>query len=320
MRIRACLLVGALTAALTGCNAGGSIAPKPAYDARTNVETSAPSQHGEEVVSAKTNGANDAPSVDVDAHDETRVMTEPNLATDETAESAERPVTPVDSVTPAASVTPVVPATLAAGTVLTQEEIDRSGGEDAFFWVEEISDETFARMEGKSFGADCTVPRENLRYLKVLHVMADGTIKVGEMVVNAMVADEVLDIFHQLYDSKWPIKKMHLIDDYDGSDDASCADGNSSSFNFRKAVNADVLSNHAFGLAIDINTFENPYYIPSQDYVYPAEAASYLDRSLDEPYMIHRGDLCYTLFTERGWDWGGDWYNINDFQHFEKAP
>lgn len=302
MRPRTLVMAAATSMVLLSFNASGSIAQRSTHDATGNDSRDVTAQGAE--------GAAFVSDIKAD-----------QLGDDEKDDTHAGDVEQTTSYTSDSPLVQAVnPTALTAGMTLTQEQVDCSGGEDAFFWAEEISDETFTRMEGKSFGADCTVPLDHLRYLKMLHVTAEGTITVGEMVVNSLVADEVLDIFHQLYDSKWPIKKMHLIDDYGGSDDASCADGNTASFNFRKAVNADVLSNHAFGLAIDINTFENPYYVPAWDYVYPAEAAPFLDRSRDEPYMIHRGDLCYTLFTERGWDWGGDWSNINDFQHFEKAP
>lgn len=220
------------------------------------------------------------------------------------------------SATPAT--TALVPADLSATTPVTADDIARAGGVDAFFWVEEISDAVFSRMEGASYGPDCTVPREDLRYVRVLYVDAEGTSHVGELVVNARVADEVCDIFRQLYDAKFPIRKMRLVDDYGGSDEDSCADGNTSAFNYRNIPGTGVISNHSYGLAIDINTFENPYYIPEENHIWPPEAAAYLDRTLDDPYMIHPGDTCYELFTSHGWQWGGDWATPLDYQHFEK--
>ncbi len=212
------------------------------------------------------------------------------------------------------------PRSLDAETVLSDDDIRRAGGVDALFWAEEIPDDVFARMQGKSFGEDCTIPREDLSYLRVLHKDAEGATKVGEMVVNASVAQEVVAIFRELYDASYPIRRMRLVDDYEASDDASCMDDNSSCFNFRRITGGTTLSNHAYGLAIDINTYENVYYIPSSGYVFPPDAGHYVNRDLDEPYMIHRGDLCYRLFTERGWSWGGDWQDVLDYQHFEKPP
>lgn len=213
---------------------------------------------------------------------------------------------------------PVDPASFAATDVVGATDIERAGGIDAFFRVEEISDAVFARMNGNSYGPDCTVPLDDLRYVRVLHVDAGGVSHVGELVVNASVADEVRDIFRELYDKGFPIRQMRLVDDYGGSDEDSCSDGNTSAFNFRNIPGTSVISNHSFGLAIDVNTFENPYYIPEQGHLWPPEAAAYLDRSLEDPYMIHPGDACYEAFVSRGWQWGGEWPTPKDYQHFEK--
>lgn len=223
---------------------------------------------------------------------------------------------PAPAATETADVKPVCPA---PGNEIDERTLSALGGADKVFTVQEIPDDVFARMQGKSFKDDCTVPRSDLRYLRTLYVNAEGKTFVGEMVVAASVADEVSDIFRQLYDAKWPIKRMVLVDEYGGSDEASCADGNTAAFNFRPVSGGTELSNHAYGLAIDINTFENPYCIPSQDYVFPPEAARFADRSLEESYMIHEGDLCWRLFTERGWSWGGSWSSPKDYQHFEKV-
>ena len=202
---------------------------------------------------------------------------------------------------------------------LTDADLAAHGGANTLFSAKAIPDEVFARMQGKSFKDDCTIPREDLSYLTLLYKTADGKTKVGEMVVAKSVAQEVVDIFYQLYEANDPIKKMVLVDDYDASDEASCADGNTAAFNFRPVAGGTQLSNHAKGIAIDINTFENPYCISSQNHVFPPEASKYTNRELNDPYMIHEGDLCWKLFTERGWDWGGSWSEPIDYQHFEKV-
>lgn len=227
----------------------------------------------------------------------------------EVAQSAE-------SVEPAQ--TPVDPASFAPTAAVSAKDVERAGGVDKFFWVEGISDAVFARMDGNSYGPDCTVSLDDLRYVRTLYVDAAGVSHVGELVVNASVADEVRDIFRELYDKGFPIRQMRLVDDYGGSDEDSCSDGNTSAFNYRNIPGTSVISNHSFGLAIDVNTFENPYYIPEQGHLWPPEAAAYLDRSLEDPYMIHPGDACYEAFVSRGWQWGGEWPTPKDYQHFEK--
>ena len=203
-----------------------------------------------------------------------------------------------------------------AGTVLKEASV-RSLGEDNFFYVEEISDRTFARMWGRSFKEYCTIPREDLRYIRCLHKDNDGNIKVGELVMHREVADVVCDIFRELYNASYPIESMILVDEFDASDEESIMANNTSAFNFRTIDNTDQISQHAYGLAIDINPYYNVYYIPSENYIFPPEGWDYLDRNADFPYKLVPEDLCYELFTQAGFIWGGWWtYNI-DYQHFQ---
>ncbi len=98
------------------------------------------------------------------------------------------------------------------------------------------------------------------------------------------------------------------------------ADNNTSCFNYRTVSGKSKLSNHSYGCAIDINPLYNPY-VRTRDgkvLVSPQNAGEYADRSADFPYKIDREDLCYRLFTEHGFEWGGAWNSSKDYQHFEK--
>ena len=189
------------------------------------------------------------------------------------------------------------------------------------FYVSEIPDDIFTKMQGKSYKADCTVPREDLRYVHVLHTGFDGETKEGELVVNKAIADDVCDIFEKLYEANYPIEKIRLVDEYDADDEASMSDNNSSAFNFRFISHTTKISKHGLGMAVDINTLYNPYVktVDGRRSVEPANAAGYVDRSADFPYKIDHEDLCYQLFTAHGFTWGGDWTHSKDYQHFEKA-
>ncbi len=184
-----------------------------------------------------------------------------------------------------------------------------------------ISDQVFARMKGKSYPATCTVPRSQLRYIRVLHYDADGIVRVGEMVANQAIAADLIYIFRKLYQARYPIERMQLIDDFDADDEQSMRHNNSSCFCFRAVAGTKKLSHHARGMAVDINTLYNPYVKRRADgtlFVQPATARPYTDRSKVYPYTIRRGDLLHRLFTERGFKWGGDWKSCKDYQHFEK--
>ena len=190
---------------------------------------------------------------------------------------------------------------------------------DEAFYMTEITDALFARMEGKTFKADCTLPREDLRYLHVLHVDGAGEVHEGEMVVNYHIAEDVLEILRKLYEAGYPIERMRLMDEYDADDETAMRDNNSSCFNFRFISHTTRVSKHGLGLAVDINTLYNPYTRVADGVriVEPATGEAYLDREADFPYKITEGDLCWQLFAEHGFIWGGSWKNRKDYQHFE---
>ena len=184
------------------------------------------------------------------------------------------------------------------------------------FAVQELSDSVFQRMQGKSYPKGCIVKREDLRYLTVLHVDAEGQVHRGELVCNRLIAQDVLDIFKQLYEARYPIQRMRLIDDYGADDECSMQANNTSGFCYRVVSGSTKLSKHAQGLAIDINPLYNPCVKGTQ--VQPVTGRRYVDRSRKFSYKIERGDLLWRLFTERGFRWGGAWRSLKDYQHFER--
>lgn len=186
--------------------------------------------------------------------------------------------------------------------------------------AEPISDEVFGRMKGLSYKENCTVPLEELRYLKVLHYDGNGEVATGEIVCNKLISDDLLYIFGELFEAKYPIESVRLVDDFGADDNESMVNNNSSAFNFRYVAGTTTLSKHSLGMAIDINPLYNPYVKEGGDklIVEPTEAREYVDRGREFPYKIDTSDLCYKLFIERGFEWGGNWTSLKDYQHFEK--
>lgn len=211
-------------------------------------------------------------------------------------------------------------ASLPSGTIINVSKNKKDIVKIAFYY-EKITKDLKLRMKGKSYKKDCTVPYEDLRYVRVLYYGFDNKTHIGELVVNRQIAKDVTAIFKDLYLSEYPIEKMVLIDDYDADDEASMADNNTSSFNFRRMTGSKNLSKHALGLAIDINPLYNPYVKinDSGTIVTPEKAYEYQDRKLDNPYYITKNDVCYKAFIKRGFTWGGSWKSIKDYQHFEKS-
>lgn len=206
------------------------------------------------------------------------------------------------------------------GDVVPQEVLDTMNI-DRYFTISEIPDTIFEFMQGRSYKADCTIPRSDLRYLIILHRNMDGQAVVGELVVNKEISADILEIMRELYELSYPIEQVRLVDYYEGDDELSMAANNSSAFNWRPLTGSQTkISRHAMGMAIDINPLYNPYYKFHRgvETIKPEEGEPYVDRMWEFPYSIEEDDVCYNLFMERGFKWGGDWRSLKDYQHFEK--
>ena len=207
-----------------------------------------------------------------------------------------------------------------AGKTVSLEVIEAFGGVDKCFAADPIPDEVWQRMQDKTYKENPYIQRSDLRHIRALHWDYDEKIHIGEMVCNKLIADKVARILRQLFDAKYPIQRMLLPDVYGADDETQMRDNNSSCFCYRAIAGTTKLSKHARGLAVDINTLYNPYYKDREDgsrFIQPATAAEYCDRTKEFPYKIDHEDLCFRLFTEAGFEWGGDWTTCKDFQHFE---
>ena len=188
------------------------------------------------------------------------------------------------------------------------------------FYYESLSNDIKTRITGLSYSLDCTVPYEELRYVSVLYNDFNDKSEVGELICNKAIAEDLVEIFYELYQADYPIEQIRLIDEYNADDDLSCLDNNTSCFNYRVVSGTTKLSKHARGLAIDINPFYNPYitYPNGVAHIATPGSEAYADRTKDFAYKIDENDLCYQLFTEHGFTWGGAWSSVKDYQHFQK--
>ena len=195
------------------------------------------------------------------------------------------------------------------------------------FFYEPISAEIESRIRGISYPEDDSnleIVLSDLSYVGVLYNDFEGNVAQGELICNNSIALDLVEIFEELYRSGYQFERIELIDEYDGDDTLSMEHNNTSCFNYRIVDGSDHLSKHAYGLAIDINPFYNPYVVFNRDgsgetYISPAGSEVYADRSKEFPYKIDENDLCYTLFIEHGFTWGGNWNSSKDYQHFQKV-
>lgn len=153
---------------------------------------------------------------------------------------------------------------------------------------------------------------ENLRLVDVYYYGFDEKLHKGQLVVHKDVVLDVIEIFELIRESRFPIGKVVPISKYGWSDENSMKDNNTSAFNYRFISGSRVISNHAAGLAIDINPALNPYIkngssLP-ENCIYDTTKAG----------TITAGSQLVKEFKRRDWQWGGDWKSLKDYQHFEK--
>lgn len=177
--------------------------------------------------------------------------------------------------------------------------------------IDPVPDEVLARSTHRS---GCPVSASELRYLTMSFWGFDGRSHTGEMIVNGRVAEDVTTVFRTLYDARFPIEEMRVTRADELTAPPTGDGNNTAAFVCRDAVTTDEWSAHAYGFAIDLNPFCNPYV--KGDLVLPELASSYLDRGLLRPGMIVPGDVAIRAFTAIGWKWGGEWTSPRDIQHF----
>jgi hypothetical protein len=179
--------------------------------------------------------------------------------------------------------------------------------------VRPISPAVRARM-GTTWRPGCPVGLADLRYVTVSFRGFDGRPHTGELVVHERVAVGVVAAFARLYRARFPIEEMRLVTGADLEARPTGDGNNTAAFVCRAARKQTRWSAHAYGLAVDVNPFQNPY--RRGDLVLPELAGAYLDRADRRPGMIRPGDPVTAAFADLGWTWGGTWRSPRDFMHF----
>ena len=174
--------------------------------------------------------------------------------------------------------------------------------------VEPIPPSVRAHMPSRHRG--CPVPPSRLRLMTVSFWGFDGRSHTGRLVVHRDAARPVRRALHVLYDARFPIRRMRLVDDFGASDDRSMAADNTSAFNCRRAAGSTHWSEHAFGRAIDINPRENPMLLDGR--AFPRNA-----RRRGQG-VIRANGVAVRAFARVGWGWGGSWTSP-DYQHFSAS-
>ena len=230
-------------------------------------------------------------------------------------------------------------SSMAANTVLTGYSLngelmaDQRTTLSEGFYYEPLSEKLQRYITGVSYPAavdnssnitesllkSVEISYDDLRYVHIRHYNFEGNPADGELICNKAIVQDLTEIFYELYCNEYQLEKVLLIDEYDGDDTASMEDNNTSCFNYRPVEGTSTLSKHALGFAIDINPYYNPYVTYNKDGSERVSPEAYADRSASFPYKIDENDLCYQLFKQHGFTWGGHWNSCKDYQHFQKV-
>ncbi len=170
---------------------------------------------------------------------------------------------------------------------------------------------------GETWSPACPVPLVALRYLTVVFRGFDGRAHRGELVVAARVAPQLVGVFRRLYAVGFPIEEMRLPTTADVRAKPTGDGNNTAAYVCRTARGQTRFSQHAYGLAVDINPFQNPEV--KRDLVLPELASAYTDRRWQRPGMFLADDRGVRAFASIGWKWGGYWRSLKDPMHFSAS-
>lgn len=166
---------------------------------------------------------------------------------------------------------------------------------------------------------DCPVHYSQLSLLQIPFHNFDGFSQIGQIMVASAVSEPVQNIFSELYDLKFPIHSLLLMDEFFGNDLKSMEANNSSAYNGRRIMNTERWSSHAYGVAIDINPKQNPYlqfdHHAATIKVYPSSGLNYVNRGVNKSGMVEE---IVPIFAKYGFtEWGGSWDTKPDYHHFQ---
>ena len=162
----------------------------------------------------------------------------------------------------------------------------------------------------------CPVPATDLAWVRLTFWGFDARRHTGELLVHREVAADVVQVFRALYRVRFPQEQVVITRTYD-PDAPSAGDGNATgAFVCRPSTGATYFSQHAYGLAIDLNTFQNPY--AKGAVVLPELASSYLRRDRVRAGMVTADGPVVRAFARIGWEWGGAWRYSKDYMHFSR--
>lgn len=162
----------------------------------------------------------------------------------------------------------------------------------------------------------CPVRADQLDWIRLTYVGFDGKRHSGELLAHEDVSADLVTVFRALWQARFPIEEMRITEERE-LDLKPTGDGNNTgAFVCRPPRGGSTFSEHAYGLAVDVNPFQNPYH--RGEVVIPELASAYLDRLEERPGMIFADGPVVAAFDRIGWGWGGRWRSLTDLHHFSR--
>jgi hypothetical protein len=187
-----------------------------------------------------------------------------------------------------------------------------------------ISGPLHARDVRYTWRRGCPVGPRSLRRVSVRYWNWHGAVHTGDLIVNARFAGEVAAVFKVAFRTHFPIRRITPADAYyrEGrvssarSDILAMRADNTSAFNCRAVTGSrgSRVSHHSYGVALDINTRENPYLTRGR--FYPKSGRKYLNRSHHRKGMLLPRTPMVRAMKARGWLWGTRFAHP-DYQHWD---
>jgi hypothetical protein len=211
------------------------------------------------------------------------------------------------------------PAELRDRRFTLPDRLDRLPGDGFTRVITAVPPDVLARSTWKE---ECPVDAEDLRWVRLAFWGFDGRRHTGELLVNADAVDPMVQVFERLYTARFPLEEMRITRAEELDAEPTGDGNNTGAFLCRPVHGTTTWAQHAYGLAVDVNPFQNPYIKPPDargvpgDMLIPELASVYLDRSRTAPGMIHPSDAVVQAFASVGWKWGGDWQRSKDYMHF----
>ena len=210
---------------------------------------------------------------------------------------------------------------------IIQENIENEGNTgEGLGKKEDIPEAVKKKIIGNTVPEDKQEVLNDMAYLTIPYVNFDDVVKEGHMIVNKNIADDVLNLFQDLYNIKYPIEKMEIIDSYKKSDESdkdveyqAIDDNNTYSFCYLSE------DENSTGNIITINPQINPKLIngdPGHNnaikYSNREEEKMRHWRQEEKDACIEKGSEAYEIFTKYGFVWGGENSENPNYMDFKK--